>query len=165
MKNQMVFPSKPVLVFWETTRACQLSCVHCRASAITEPLPGELSTDEGLKLFDQVAAFGKPYPTIIFTGGDPLMRKDLLERLSHAARQGISFAVSPAMTNLVSTNKLVEVKSLGASSISISLDGASSETHDSIRGRAGTFDKTVEIIQNSLRIGLNPQINTAIMKR
>lgn len=161
----MKFENKPVLVFWETTRACSLSCVHCRASAITEPLPGELSTNEGMKLIEQVASFGKPYPTIIFTGGDPLKRKDLFELLSHAARLGIGFALSPAMTDLVTPEILSKIKSLSASSISISLDGASDQTHDSIRGKAGTFEKTIETIQTAVRMGLNPQINTAIMKR
>ena len=54
-----LFSEKPVLVFWETTRACKLSCVHCRASAIREPLPGQLSTGEGRSLIEQVASFGK----------------------------------------------------------------------------------------------------------
>jgi len=101
-----LFSEKPVLVFWEMTRACLLSCVHCRASAIKEPLPGELTLEEGIRLIDQVASFGKPSPTIIFTGGDPLLRKDLFELLSYATKTGVRFAVSPAATELLSYDAL-----------------------------------------------------------
>jgi MoaA/NifB/PqqE/SkfB family radical SAM enzyme len=106
---------RPVLVFWETTRACMLSCIHCRASAITAPLPGELTREEGLQLIDQVAAFGKPYPTIIFTGGDPLKRRDLFELLEYAANAGVGFAVSPAVTELLTSSALKRIKLAGAS--------------------------------------------------
>src|SRR5208282_1051331 len=108
---------KPIMVFWETTRACLLSCVHCRASAIKEPLPGELTLDEGRRLIDQVASFGKPSPTIIFTGGDPLLRKDLFELLAYATKTGVRFAVSPAATELLSYEALERIKEAGATSI------------------------------------------------
>ena len=160
------FENKPVLVFWETTRACDLSCIHCRASAITQPLPGELSTNEAMRLIEQVISFGEPYPTIIFTGGDPLKRKDLFELLSYAACLGVGFALSPAVTDLLTSETLSKVKSLGARSFSISLDGATAETHDWIRGgKQETFEKTIEAIRSAVRMGLNPQINIAIMKR
>ena len=161
----MNFSSKPILVFWETTRACQLSCVHCRASAITEPLPGELTTAEGQELIDNICSFGKPYPTVIFTGGDPLKRCDLFELLAYASKSGVSFAVSPAVTPLLTSEALKRLRDAGASSISISLDGASPETHDSIRGQAGTYVKTLDAISHALECGLNVQVNTAIMKR
>ncbi len=160
-----LFAEKPVLVFWETTRACLLSCVHCRASAIKEPLPGEVTTEEGFRLIDQVASFGRPSPTIIFTGGDPLLRKDLFELLSYATKAGVRFALSPAVTELLTFDTLKRIKEAGATSVSLSLDGASAETHDSIRGEPGTFDRTVQAIKDAVSLGLNPQINTAIMRR
>jgi MoaA/NifB/PqqE/SkfB family radical SAM enzyme len=95
------FSQKPVLVFWEVTRACLPSCVHCRASAIKEPLPGELTHDEGIQLIDQIASFEKPNPTIIFAGGDPLLRRDIFELLGCAKKKGVRFAVSPAVTDLL----------------------------------------------------------------
>lgn len=159
------FSERPVLVFWEATRACLLSCIHCRASAIREPLPGELTTEEGFRLIDQVASFGKPTPTIIFTGGDPLIRKDLFDLLSYAASAGLRFAVSPAVTELLSHAALERLKDAGASSISISLDGASAQTHDSIRGKEGTYQRTIEAMKDAASSGLNPQVNTTIMKR
>ncbi len=162
---QSGFAFRLILVFWETTRACLLSCVHCRASAITEPLPGELTKEEGLQLIDQIGSFGKPYPTIVFTGGDPLKRGDLLELMSHAASRGIEFAVAPSVTEFLTWEILKQIRLLGASSISISLDGAFKETHDAIRGRGGTYDRTMNVIKNAISLGLNLQVNTAVMKR
>lgn len=162
---ELNFQEKPVLVFWETTRACQLSCIHCRASAISDPLPNELTYEEGIELIDHVTTFGKPYPTVIFTGGDPLMRKDLFRLMSHASESGINFAVSPAVSSLLTSKALQEISKAGASSISVSLDGQSSETHDVIRRVNGTFARSVETIQRAKEIGLPLQINTTVMKR
>jgi AdoMet-dependent heme synthase len=159
------FPDKPVLVFWETTRACLLSCVHCRASAIREPLPGELSTEEGRRLIDKVSEFGSPAPTMIFTGGDPLLRGDLFELLSYARSVGVRFAVSPAVTELLTYDTLRRIKEAGASAISVSLDGACASTHDYTRRKEGTYDRTLRAIRDAVDIGLNIQVNTAIMKR
>ena len=158
------FAQKPVLVFWEVTRACLLSCVHCRASAIKEPLPGELTHVEGLRLIDQVAYFGKPSPTIIFTGGDPLLRNDFFDLLAYACNAGVKFAVSPAVTDLLSYDSLRHLKEAGTSSISISLDGTVAQTHDSIRRVNGTYESTMRAITNAQSLHLNPQINTTIMK-
>ncbi len=161
----MTFASRPILVFWETTRACPLSCVHCRANAIENPLPGELTTEEGKSLINQVAAFGKPMPLIIFTGGDPLKRKDIYELLEYAKSMGIGVALSPAVSDLLTLDVLNRLKRIGISSISVSLDGVSSKTHDGIRMVDGTYDRTIETIRNATDIGLPVQVNTAVMKR
>ncbi len=155
---------KPIMVFWETTRACLLSCVHCRASAIKEPLPGELTTEEGVRLIDQVASFGTPSPIIVFTGGDPLLRGDLFELLSHAADAGVRFALSPAVTELLSYDALKRIRDAGVSAVSVSLDGAYAQTHDSIRRIDGTYQRTVQAMKDAVSLGLNIQVNTAIMK-
>ncbi len=159
------FSEKPVLVFWEMTRACLLSCVHCRASAIRDPLPGELTTAEGFRLIDSVASFGDRPPTMIFTGGDPLLRKDFFEILSYATKAGVRFAVSPAATEMLSFDTLRRIKDAGAASISVSLDGAVASTHDSIRGKEGVYARTVQAARDSVALGLNPQVNTTIMER
>lgn len=160
----MDFNKNPVLIFWETTKACLLACVHCRANAIRESLPGELTYNEGKKLIDDVLSFEKPYPTIIFTGGDPLMREDILDLMNYASGNGIRFGISPSVTELLSTHKLRRIKELNPSSISFSLDGASHFTHDSIRRVPGTFERTIEAIKEALAIGLNVQVNTVVMK-
>ncbi len=158
------FAAKPVLVFWESTRACPLNCVHCRASAISEPLPGELTTEEGFRLIDEVVAFGKPFPVIIFTGGDPLKRSDLFELLNYANSRQVGFAVSPAVSDNLTAETIRRIKESGAASISISLDGAVADTHDAIRRSEGTFDRTVWAIKEALGQGLGVQVNTVVMK-
>ncbi len=162
---RQLFAEKPVLVFWETTRACLLSCVHCRASAIRQALPGELNTEEGKHLIDQVAAFGKPGPTMIFTGGDPLLRPDLFELFSYANERGVRFAVSPAASTRLTRDAIKELKAAGATSISLSLDSATAKGHDSIRREEGTYARTVEALRNAVDLGLNPQVNTTVMQR
>jgi len=159
------FANRPVLVFWETTRACPLYCIHCRASAINRPLPGELTTEEGFRLIDEVTSFGKPYPTIIFTGGDPLKRDDLFELLSYASRLGVGFAVSPAVSELLTKDALKRMRDFGSSSVSISLDGATAQLHDAIRRKDGTYDRTVETVREAVDLGLNVQVNTVIMEK
>jgi len=163
-RGQTLFSEKPVLVFWETTRACKLSCVHCRASAIREALPGQLTTEEGRRLIGQVASFGKPGPTMIFTGGDPLLRDDLFELLGYATELGVRFAVSPAASDLLTYDALKRLKEAGAVAISLSLDGASEETHDSIRREPGTFRRTVQAARDAASLGLNAQVNTTVMR-
>ncbi len=164
-KARLNFQEKPVLVFWETTRACRLSCIHCRASAIKDPLPNELTHEEGIALLERITSFGKPYPTVIFTGGDPLMRKDIMNLMSYASKIGLNFAASPAVSNLLTRQAMQEIKDAGASSISVSLDGQSSETHEGIRKVDGTFERTIETMRLAKELGLAIQVNTTVMKR
>ena len=158
------FSDKPALVFWETTRACALSCKHCRASAILKPLPGELTTAEGFRLIDDVASFGSPAPVMILTGGDPMRRKDIYELMRHARESGVRFAVSPAVTSGLTADTLAMLKESGAASISVSLDGSTAEMHDTIRGENMTFVRTLQVIRDAVSMGLGIQVNTAVMK-
>jgi radical SAM protein len=152
-----------MLVFWETTRTCLLACRHCRASATIQPPPGELSHAEGLKLIDQVAAFGRPYPILILTGGDCLMRPDLFDLIRYAAARGVPVALSPSVTPL--TADLVDqIAASGAKAVSVSLDGACAATHDGIRGVAGHFDATISVVRDLVAAGLSVQINTTVMR-
>ena len=69
-----VYGRAPMLVYWEMTLSCGLACRHCRATAMPERDPAELTTEEGFALLDRVTGFGRPYPHVVFTGGDPLRR-------------------------------------------------------------------------------------------
>jgi radical SAM protein len=164
MHREWPFDLKPLLVFWETTKACKLSCKHCRASAITEPLPGELSHEEALKLIDDLAGFGRPLPILVFTGGDPLMRKDIWELISYAKGKGFRVALAPAVSPLLNESTIRKMVEYGVDGISISLDGAHPETHDSIRGIKGVFNKTISVVKRMIEEGLRVQINTAVMR-
>ncbi len=89
------YDKSPHLVFWETTKACSLACRHCRASAQTEALPGELTTVEGRELIDQMAAMEGAAPILVFTGGDCFERADLDELVGYATSQGVHVGIAP----------------------------------------------------------------------
>ena len=160
---QLNYSQRPLLVFWETTKACPLSCRHCRANAILKPLPGELTTSEGKGLIEQVADFGKPTPVLILTGGDPLTRGDLFELIDYAKSLGVPVAVSPTVSERLLDGEVIgELRRVH--SVSISLDGASPVTHDYIRNREGVFNLTIRAISTLLSGGVRVQVNTTLMK-
>ncbi len=158
------FDAKPILVFWETTKACDLACHHCRAEAIPESLPGELTTQGGKSLIDQIEAFGRPYPILILTGGDPLKRSDLFELISYARTKGIQVSVAPSATPLLTPDVLLKMADHGVDGISLSLDGATVQSHDDLRGVPGTFTRTLAMAQFAVNAGLKVQINTTVME-
>jgi radical SAM protein len=158
------YAQRPMLVFWETTRACLLACKHCRASATAEALPGELSTAEGKEFIDQVAGFGRPYPILILTGGDCLLRSDIFELVDYAKGLGIPVALSPSVTPMLTPDMIKKIVDSGVKAVSISLDGSHAKTHEGVRGIEGHFAKTVEAIRALSSAGLTVQINTTVMR-
>jgi AdoMet-dependent heme synthase len=153
----------PILVFWETTRACQLACRHCRASAIATPLPGELTTAEGERLLDDIARFGPRPPVLILTGGDVLMRGDLTTLAAGARARGIPVGLAPSVTPLLTRAALAPLRELGLKSVSLSLDGACAPTHEGIRGVDGHFEETLEALAMLVDEGFTVQVNTTVM--
>jgi len=141
------YSTKPIFVCWETTKSCLLSCRHCRATAIRNSLPGELDHETGLRLIDQLLEFGEPYPALLLTGGDPLMRPDVFDLLRHAKDKGIYTAVAASVTPLLTREKLELMRDLGVEIISVSMDGASAEIHDKIRDIPGTWQATLDAIE------------------
>ncbi|MBI4397924.1 MAG: TIGR04053 family radical SAM/SPASM domain-containing protein [Candidatus Omnitrophica bacterium] len=154
------FAKRPFLVIWETTRACDLSCVHCRASAEREPLPGELNHGEALKLIRGVAHMGTPI--FIFSGGDCLKRNDLFELIAYAKNCGLRTGAIPAVTPAITRECLKELKESGLDQVAFSLDAANAQEHDSFRRTHGVFQKTLEAIRVSQEEGLRVQINSLI---
>jgi AdoMet-dependent heme synthase len=157
------FDQRPMLVFWEVTRACLLACRHCRASATTEAPPGELSHDEGRALIDQVAGFGRPHPILVLTGGDCLMRPDLFDLVDYATALGVPVALSPSVTPLLA-DMADQIAASGVKAVSVSLDGASPATHDGIRGIGGLFEATVAAMRDLVASGVTVQVNTTVMR-
>src|SRR5579863_10725492 len=131
----MDFNQAPLLVIWEVTQACDLACVHCRASAMPGRHPGELTTQEGYRLLDQIRGFGDPL--MVFTGGDPLKRPDIFELIRHSVGLGLRTNVTPSATPLLTASAIDKFKRCGVTRMAISVDGPDAETHDSFRGVPG----------------------------
>lgn len=162
-RSPVDFAQRPMLVFWEATRACLLACRHCRASATTQAPPGELSTEEGRALIEQVAGFGRPYPILVLTGGDCLLRPDLFQLVEHAASLGVPACLSPSVTPLLDADMVARIARSGVRAVSVSLDGCRPQTHDGVRGIPGHFDATVAAIRQLAASGITVQVNTTVM--
>ncbi|MEM0141206.1 MAG: TIGR04053 family radical SAM/SPASM domain-containing protein [Thermoplasmatales archaeon] len=159
------FNMKPILIFWETTKACDLACKHCRASALLNPLPDELNTEEALSFLDQITGFGRPYPVVILTGGDIMKRNGLEQILAHANELGIPASMAPSATPLLNDDAFIMMKKFNIRSLSLSLDGATKSTHDWLRGLNGTFELTLGLMKKIVKEGFTLQINTTVFKR
>ena len=149
------------LVAWETTRNCNLDCIHCRASATAGPHSGELDTAEAFRLLDQIAEIAKPI--IILTGGEPLLRDDIFDIAAYGTRKGLRMVMAPNGTLVTEpiARKLVDS---GIKRISISLDGATRESHDEFRKVDGAFDGALNAMKIARKVGLDFQVNTTITK-
>src|ERR1043166_6162509 len=117
----MNFDQAPMLVIWEVTQACDLACVHCRASAQPERNSNELTTEQGYRLLDQIKSFGNPL--MVFTGGDPLKRPDLFYLIRHSVKIGLRTNVTPSATPLLTPEAIRRLKDSGIARMAISLDG------------------------------------------
>ncbi|MEM0155477.1 MAG: radical SAM protein [Thermoplasmataceae archaeon] len=155
---------KPQLIFWETTKACPLACKHCRAQALLEPLPDQLSPEESISMIESLTEFGKPYPVLILTGGDVMLRKDLESILRKAKDLGIKVALSPAVSEKLNEASAKLARRYGIHSISLSLDWSSPEKQDSFRGKYETFARTLDAIQIFSSYGIPVQINTTVYR-
>ena len=147
------------LVAWETTRNCNLSCVHCRAAATQGPYEGELDTETSLRLLDQIAEVGQAI--VILTGGEPLLRPDIFELAAYGTQKGLRMVMAPNGT-LVDAAAAKKMAESGIRRISISLDGASREVHDKFRGVDGAFEGAIRGIRAARDAGIEFQINTTI---
>lgn len=149
---------KPVVV-WNMTRRCNLKCIHCYSSSANVDYPDEMTTEEGKAMIDDLAAFGSP--VILFSGGEPLMRKDLLELAKYATDRGLRAVISTNGT-LITKEIVAEFKKIGLSYVGVSLDGLQ-PTHDRFRGMKGAFEKAMEGIRNcreaGIKVGLRFTVN------
>lgn len=156
------FDRTPFTVAWEITRACALACVHCRAMAIPRRDPRELTTEEGFRLIDQVVEIGRPI--LVVTGGDPMMRRDVYDFLSYAVARDLRVALSPSATALVTRRALERVKQIGVHMLHVSLDGSEPSIHDTFRRVAGSYQRTVGILQDTVDLGIPLQIGTTVSR-
>ena len=154
------FGQAPFVVAWEVTRACAFSCVHCRADAQHRRHPGELSTEEGFALIDRLADFGSPI--LVFTGGDPMMRRDLFDLIEYADRAGLRCSLTPTATALPTAARLRRARDAGVRRLALSLDAPTPAVHDAFRKVTGSWDRTMTILRNAHEVGLSTQINTTV---
>jgi radical SAM protein len=159
----MNFDQAPMLVIWEVTQACDLACVHCRASAQSERSEGELSTEQGYRLLDEIRSFGNPL--MVFTGGDPLKRPDLYELIRYSVKIGLRTNVTPSATPLLTAEAIEGFQAAGIARMAISLDGPDAATHDEFRGIPGTFDRAMFALRHARDIGLDTQLQTTVTRR
>lgn len=157
--------NQPSLIFLETTVACDYSCRHCRANSQPFPSDDELTLEEFRNVIDQIGSIWEKKPMLVFTGGNPLMRSEIRSLLSYAHINGFPFAFSPAASNLLDDPFLRFLKINRCSSVSLSLDGISPETHDWLRRKEGSLGITLDLISSIRKAGLNLQINTTVMHR
>jgi radical SAM protein len=160
--NKYIYDQKPFLIYWEITRSCDLACRHCRAEAMPHRDPRELTYEEGLKILHDIKAFGNPSPHLVITGGDPLKHPDVFHLIKAALDLEVGVSFSPSATPLLDQGALYKLKALGVQTISLSLDGATPETHDAIRGVKGCFDMTMDAIEYAHNTSMPVQINTLV---
>jgi 12,18-didecarboxysiroheme deacetylase len=149
---------KPVVV-WNVTRACNLKCIHCYAHAVGRSREKELTTEQAKTMIDDLAQFG--VPVLLFSGGEPLVRPDLVELARYAVAKGMRAVISTNGT-LITREKAKELKSVGLSYVGVSLDGMEA-INDQFRGKKGAFKEAMEGIRNcqeaGLKVGLRFTIN------
>jgi radical SAM protein with 4Fe4S-binding SPASM domain len=152
------FPAHPV---WEMTTACNLRCIHCHAAG-GKPAADELTTDEAKRLLDQLAEVPE-FRMMAFTGGEPLVRRDLFELLAYSQALGFTNTMATNAT-LVDDHVARRLRRFGLVIAAVSLDGCTAERHDMVRGVAGSFEAALEGMRALRRAGIVLHINITAME-
>jgi len=150
----------PFLVVWNLTDACNLRCRHCYQTAGSKK-PDELSTDEKLKVVEELAEAG--VVSIAFSGGEPLMARDFFDVASKVKEKGMHLAIATNGT-LITHDVARRLKALGTDYVEVSLDFPDAEKHDDFRGVKGAFERTLQGIQNCIAEGIFTCIATTVTK-
>ena len=151
---------KPVVV-WNVGRRCNLRCIHCYSQSQDVDYPDELTTAEGKALIDDLAQYGSP--VLLFSGGEPLMREDILELIGHARSKGMRAVLSTNGT-LITRELAKQLKDLDLSYVGISLDGLQ-KTHDMFRGKKGAFDEAIQGLRNCKEAGIKVGLRFTMNKK
>ena len=150
---------RPVVV-WNTTRTCNLRCLHCYSDSAAERYPGELTTSEGKAVIRDLAAFR--VPAILFSGGEPLLRRDLFALVADARRLGLRPTLSTNGTRI--TGEVARrIREAGFTYVGISLDGIG-EVHDYFRGVRGAFGRTVRGFRHCVMAGLRAGLRLTLTR-
>jgi len=158
-----MYDRAPRIVIWEMTRACPLSCRHCRAEAIPRRDPNELTTAQAFRLVEDVAACD--HPLFVLTGGDPLMRDDIYKIIEYGSGLNLSMSVAPAASGRLTRETMRHLASAGTRRISLSLDAPDAQAHDAFRGVQGSYRRTMEALANARDYGISVQVNSTVTKQ
>ncbi len=150
------------LIAWELTGACNLKCVHCRASAVEKPLPGEFTTEEAFDLIDEISSFSSPI--LILTGGEPLLRADIFDIAAYGTKKGFRVVMGSNGT-LITSSVAKNLRQAGVQRVAISLESASPEVHDEFRQTSGSFEAALEGIKHLKEEAIGIQIDPTITRR
>jgi AdoMet-dependent heme synthase len=151
----------PLMVSWNITRECNLSCLHCYRDAGRKD-DGELTDEEGLRLIDEIARCG--FRLLILSGGEPLMRRDLPELIRHASGLGVR-TVTGTNGTLITEERAQALRDAGLSRCGISIDSSDREQHDAFRQKQGAFDQALAGIEACRKAGLPFQVHTTVREK
>jgi radical SAM protein with 4Fe4S-binding SPASM domain len=166
MKQPSGHKRKLRLLFWESTIRCNLSCAHCRRVDADEAVDSDLMTAQSMQLIDQLADMGKAQdfmPILVFSGGEPLCRKDIFELIHYAAAKGLKCALATNGT-LINQEIADKIKAAGVERVSVSLDGATGEIHNKLRKLEGSFEAAITGIGCLRQSGVPFQINMTLTR-
>jgi len=151
---------RPIVV-WNITRTCNLRCVHCYSDSYAKSYPGELTNAEAHGVLDDIAAF--KVPAVLFSGGEPLVRPDLLDLISYAVSKGLRVTLSTNGT-LIDEAVAAKLKANNLTYVGISLDGIG-PTNDHFRGVEGAFDRAVHGFRNCMAVGQKVGLRLTLTRR
>ena len=151
----------PRIISWNVTLRCPLKCSHCYVEAGTEEPAGVLSTEEALATIDQIRAVGKPI--VVLSGGEPLMRDDLLEIARYGTEQGLRMVMGTS-GYFLDRPMAARLRDSGIRAVAVSIDSTDPAVHDSFRGVSGAWEKAVQAIRNCREEGIGVQINMTVMR-
>nr|WP_245523312.1 radical SAM protein [Syntrophotalea carbinolica] len=152
----------PKWIAWESTRRCNLQCIHCRCSSDADAPDGSFGTEEAFRLIDDICTVSKP--VLVLSGGEPLLRDDIFDIAAYGTDQGLRMCMATNGT-LVTDAICREMKSAGIRMVSLSLDGSRAAIHDDFRRCPGAFDATIRAAETLRRNGLPFLINSSFTKR
>ncbi|MFB6132385.1 MAG: TIGR04053 family radical SAM/SPASM domain-containing protein [Halanaeroarchaeum sp.] len=154
---------RPLVLIWELTQACDLTCKHCRADAQPDRHPGELSTVEGKSLLEDASEFGEGQ-LVVLSGGDPLKRDDVFELIEYGVDQGLTMTMTPSGTASLDPATVDRLSRAGLRRLAVSVDGPDPDSHDAFRGETGSFEQTIRAARAAREAGLPLQINTTVSR-
>jgi radical SAM protein with 4Fe4S-binding SPASM domain len=159
--RQALASERRPIVVWSTTRTCNLRCVHCYTDSENMRYSGELNTEEGLSLIDDLASFR--IPSLLFSGGEPLTRKDILTLIERAANNNIRPVLSTNGT-LIDRDTARNLKNAGIVYVGISLDGME-EINDEFRGVKGAFRRAMRGFEHCIAVGQRVGLRLTLTKK